>query len=345
MIFIAVVLLVAVNAIFVAVEFALIASRPLRLQEAAKNGKRSSLRALAAHKDLRRQVSGAQLGITASSVILGITAEPSIGRLIQPVVELFGASENLAESISWITAIGFAGIVQLLLGEMVPKNLAVTAPEITLQRLISIHRVFVLSMSPLIWILDKLSTILVKPFGYTPVDEINHALGVSELSAIFDSSHQKGSIDEFEHELLTSALDLGIRPVEEISIPRQEIVAVTKKMTIAEIEEQILKSGHTRMPVIGENLDDIVGMVHAKDLLQYGPEMQSLILPEDSIRELVIVSPDMTQEDALLLMRRNRNHLVVLQNPVSETVGLITMEDVVEELVGEFEDETDVEFL
>ncbi len=116
-------------------------------------------------------------------------------------------------------------------------------------------------------------------------------------------------------------------------------------MTIAEIEKQILKSGHTRMPVIGESLDDIVGVVHAKDLLQYGPEMQSLTLPEDSIRELVMVPPDMTQEDALLLMRRNRNHLVVLQNTVSETVGLLTMEDVVEELVGEFEDETDVEFL
>jgi len=137
-------------------------------------------------------------------------------------------------------------------------------------------------------------------------------------------------------------LDLGIRPIEEISISRQEIIAVTKKMTIFEIEQQILKSGHTRMPVIGENLDDIVGMVHAKDLLKYGPEMQNLTLPEDLIRELKIVSPDMTQEDVLLLMRKNRNHLMVLQNPVSETVGLVTMEDVVEELVGEFEDETDV---
>ncbi|MEE2645938.1 MAG: CBS domain-containing protein, partial [Actinomycetota bacterium] len=128
-------------------------------------------------------------------------------------------------------------------------------------------------------------------------------------------------------------------------IPREEIVAVNKEMTIAEIEQQILKSGHTRMPVIGETLDDIIGMVHAKDLLQYGPEMQSSILPEGSIRELAIVSPDITQEDALLLMRSNRNHLVVLQNPVSETVGLVTMEDVVEELVGEFEDETDSEAL
>ena len=97
--------------------------------------------------------------------------------------------------------------------------------------------------------------------------------------------------------------------------------------------------------VIGETLDDIIGMVHAKDLLQYGPEMQSSILPEGSIRELAIVSPDITQEDALLLMRSNRNHLVGLQNPVSETVGLVTMEDVVEELVGEFEDETDAEVL
>ncbi len=329
------------NAIFVAVEFSLIASRPLRLKEAAEDGSRNSTRALEAHKDLRRQLSGAQLGITASSVVLGIIAEPSIGRLIHPIAELFGASETLAESISWIVAIGLAGTIQLLLGEMVPKNLAVTAPEKTLKRLISVHRLFVISMTPLIWTLDKLATVVVKPFGYTPVDEVDHALGTSELSAILESSHEKGTIDEFEHELLTNALDLGIRPVKEISISREEMVVVHKEMTVAEIEKQILLSGHTRLPVIGKDLDEILGMVHAKDLLKYGPEMQNSTLPENSIRELAIVSPEMTQEAALMSMRENRNHQMVLQNTASKTIGLITMEDVVEELVGEFFDESD----
>lgn len=341
MIFLGVVLLIVMNAIFVAVEFALIASRPLRLKEGAEDGNRNSIRALEAHKDLRRQLSGAQLGITASSVVLGIIAEPSIGRLIHPVAEFFGASETLAESISWIAAIGIAGTIQLLLGEMVPKNLAVTAPEKTLQRLISVHHLFVVSMTPLIWTLDKLAAVLVKPFGYTPVDEVNHALGASELSAILESSHEKGTIDEFEHELLTNALDLGIRPVNEISISREEMVVVRKGMTIAEIEKQILLSGHTRLPVIGKDLDEILGMVHAKDLLKYGPEMQNSILPENSIRELAIVSPEMTQEEALMRMRVNRNHQMVLQDISSKTIGLITMEDVVEELVGEFSDESD----
>ncbi len=343
MIFLGVVLLIVMNAIFVAVEFALIASRPLRLKEAAEDGNRNSIRALEAHKDLRRQLSGAQLGITASSVILGIIAEPSIGRLIHPIAEFFGASETLAESISWIVAIGLAGTIQLLLGEMVPKNLAVTAPEKTLQRLISVHRLFVVSMTPLIWTLDKLAAVLVKPFGYTPVDEVNHALGASELSAILESSHKKGTIDEFEHELLTGALDLVIRPVKEISISRQEMVVVNKEMTIAEIEQQILQSGHTRLPVIGKGLDEILGMVHAKDLLQYGLEMQNSALPENSIRELKTISPETTQEDALMIMRENRNHLLVLQGPDLKTIGLITMEDVVEELVGEFSDESDIE--
>ena len=202
----AVVVLIATNAVFVATEFALVASRPSRLQERAQLGSRVASSALAARSDLRRQMSGAQLGITLSSVALGILAEPAIGPMVASVLEPIGVPTTAVGTVSWLVALGAASVFQMLFGELVPKNLAIADPERTLEWVMPIHRVFVAISGPAILVLDRVAALLVRPLGHRPVNSIEHSLGEAELSAVLAASRKEGLIEGFEHDLLASAL-------------------------------------------------------------------------------------------------------------------------------------------
>ncbi len=335
------VLLVAVNALFVAVEFALLASRDSRLEADADDGRRGAARAVAARRDLRRQLSGAQLGITASSVALGILAEPAIGRLLAPVLEALGVSEGVATTTGWIVALAVAAVVQMLLGELVPKNVAIADPERTLRALIAVHAGFVLVLGPAIWLLDRISVGLVRLTGNTPVDRIDHETGEAELAVMFDASWQAGLLEPFEHELLAGALDLGSRPAAVVMIPRSQVITVNRRMTLAEVERVIVESGHSRLPVAAVGADDLLGVLLAKDLLRLPVEAQKEPVPLEVIRAMLVVSPDLPLEEVLVRMRGTRNHLAVVRDATGRTLGVLTMEDVLEEMVGEIEDESD----
>ena len=327
--------LILANAVFVAVEFALVASRPSLLKEAAEQGSKGASLALAARQNLRPQLSGAQLGITVSSVVLGIVAQPALGRWIDPALEKLSVPSGVSQSASWFLAMGVAAVVQMLLGEVVPKNLAIAAPERTLQRLMPLHRLFVRLLWPAIWLLDALAALAVKPFGLEAVDEIEHALGAAELSTIFAASQQKGTLDPFDHQLLSGALALAQRPASAVMVPVTSMVTLPQQATIAECEQLILATGHTRFPVSGLKNQDFVGMVHAKELLSFSSQEQDLPLPSSALRPLVVAGQNLTLEEVLRTMRQKRTHLLVLQNADGQTQGLITMEDVVQELLAD----------
>ena len=337
-----VVILIAVNAVFVATEFSLVASRPVRLNKAAEQGSRLARLALEARSDLRRQMSGAQLGITLSSVALGVLAEPAIGPIVSLVLDPIGIAEGTIKTVSWLVAIGLATTLQMLFGELVPKNIAIAEPETTLYRVLGIHRIFVTFFAPAIWVLDKLASIAVKPFGYRPVDEIDHALGAAELSAVLVASRKEGLIERFEHDLLASALDLGIRSVDSLMLPREAIISVNRKMTLAEIEQVVVASGHSRLPVVGAGLDDILGFLHVKDLLRLPPEAQNEPVPLELIRRMLVVSPELPLDDLLVKMKRVRSHLSVVRRSDGSTLGIVSMEDIIEELIGDIRDESDI---
>jgi CBS domain containing-hemolysin-like protein len=338
---VAVVLLVAVNAVFVAVEFALLASRDIRLEADAEEGRRGADRALAARNDLRRQLSGAQLGITASSVALGVLAEPAIGRLLEPLLDDLGLPSGVATTTSLVLALGLAAIVQMLLGELVPKNIAIADPERTLRALVAPHGAFVLVLHPAIWALDRLVGMVVRAIGHTPVDHIDHETGGAELGVMFDASWQAGLLESFEHDLLAGALDLGTRPAASVMIPRSRVVTVDRRMTLAEVEQVIVASGYSRLPVAADGTDDLLGVLLAKDLLRLPAEAQDEPVPLEVIRQMLVVTPDLLLEDVLLRMRTEHNHLAVVRDVKGRTLGVFTMEDVLEEMVGEIHDETD----
>ena len=338
----AAIFLIFINSVFVATEISLVASRISRLEELAEGGSRTAIRALEARKDLRKQLSGAQLGITLSSVILGILAEPSIGELIRSLLENLGLPSGVSETTSWISAIAIAAMFQMMFGEIVPKNIAIADPERTLLRIMPIQRFFVQIAKPVIWLLDKIVAIAVRPLSNKLQVGNDSAVGMTELLAVIKASRDEGLIESFEHELLTSALDLGQRPVSSIVIPRSEMVTVDRKMNLVEIEKIVVASGHSRLPVIGNTENDLLGFLHVKDFLRLPQQAQNEPVPLEMIRRMLIVAPDLPLDDLLLQMRRSRSHVAGVKNTGGEILGLVALEDVIEELVGDIEDESDL---
>ena len=338
----AAIFLIFINSIFVATEISLVASRISRLEELAEGGSRTAIRALEARKDLRKQLSGSQLGITLSSVILGILAEPSIGELIRSLLENLGLPSGVSETTSWISAIAIAAMFQMMFGEIVPKNIAIADPERTLLRIMPIQRFFVQIAKPVIWLLDKIVAIAVRPLSNKLQVGNDSAVGMTELLAVIKASRDEGLIESFEHELLTSALDLGQRPVSSIVIPRSEMITVDRKMNLVEIEKIVVASGHSRLPVIGNTENDLLGFLHVKDFLRLPQQAQNEPVPLEMIRRMLIVTPDLPLDDLLLQMRRSRSHVAGVKNTGGEILGLVALEDVIEELVGDIEDESDL---
>lgn len=333
--------LILVNSVFVATEISLVASRISRLEELAEGGSRTAKRALEARKDLRKQLSGSQLGITLSSVILGILAEPSVGELIKSLLENLGAPSGASETASWIAAIAIAAMLQMMFGEIVPKNIAIADPERTLLRVMPIQRFFVQIAKPVILLLDKIVAIAVRPLSKKLQVGNDSALGMTELLAVIKASKDDGLIESFEHELLTSALDLGRRPVSSIMINRSQMVTINRKMNLSAIEEVVVSSGHSRLPVVGNTENDLLGFLHVKDFLRLPEQSHSEPVPLEMIRRMLIVPPDLLLDDLLLQMRRSHSHLAGVKTSEGVLLGLVALEDVIEELVGEIEDESD----
>ncbi|HAQ04240.1 MAG TPA: hypothetical protein DCQ88_05445 [Acidimicrobiaceae bacterium] len=333
--------LILVNSVFVATEISLVASRISRLEELAEGGSRTAKRALEARKDLRKQLSGSQLGITLSSVILGILAEPSVGELIRSLLENLGAPSGASETASWIAAIAIAAMLQMMFGEIVPKNIAIADPERTLLRVMPIQRFFVQIAKPVILLLDKIVAIAVRPLSNKLQVGNDSALGMTELLAVIKASKDDGLIESFEHELLTSALDLGRRPVSSIMINRSQMVTINRKMNLSAIEEVVVSSGHSRLPVVGNTENDLLGFLHVKDFLRLPEQSHSEPVPLEMIRRMLIVPPDLLLDDLLLQMRRSHSHLAGVKTSEGVLLGLVALEDVIEELVGEIEDESD----
>lgn len=333
--------LVGVNALFVATEFALVAARPALLVEAAENGSRTASRALRARSDLRLQMSGAQLGITASSIALGVLANPAIGGIVGDLFGVFGLSERTVEVASWSVSIGLAAVVQMLFGELVPKNLAIAAPERTLRWTVTPHAAFVAVARPAVVLLDRVSALLVRPFGITAVDEISRAVGAPELASMFETSRQRGLIDGFEHDLLSGVLDLGHRTVESVMVPRSDVATVDRWAPVTEVERVLAASGHSRLPLTGSD-GSLVGVVHARSVLRLPPEAENETLTLEDIRTMAVLPPDLPLDEALHLLRRKRIRLAAVVRE-DGWIGIVSLEDVLEELVGDILDETDSE--
>ncbi len=334
------VLMLIVNGFFVAVEFALLGSRRPRLEAKAGDSRRSR-RALLSMSDLSRQIGGAQLGITIASLVLGFLAEPALAGLIEGTLGFADLPSGLLHTVSFIIALIIVTTLHMVLGEMVPKNLAIADPEGSLVALAGPHQLFVTLARPLIWLVNVSAVVIVRALGFEITEEIRSAHTTEEFLVIVQGARDEGQIEEFDHNLLSGALDFGERRVTAVMIPRAAAVAVNRQMTLADVESVMVASGHSRLPVLGTGIDDVLGYVHAKDLLRIPAEGRDEPVPLEAIRRMLKVPGTRKLEDLLSQMRRSRLHFAVVQDSARRTIGIVTLEDVIEELVGEIQDESD----
>lgn len=334
-------LLVLLNGAFVAVEFAMIASQRSKIELAAAQGSRGATHALAAMADLPRQLAGSQLGITVCSLGLGILGEPAVAGVLRPAVDRIGLSHGVTHGIAFALALLVVVTAHLVLGEMVPKGVALAGPERTLLVLAPATRVVASVFRPVIWLLDTASCALVRLGGLTPKRSLGGMVTAAELAPMVDASRDEGLLEEFEHGLLAGALDLRGRPVSAVMVPREQIVTVNRRMSVASIERVAHRTGHSRLPVVGAGIDDVVGFLHIKDLLGLAAEARDKPLPAQHVRPLHAVPHDRSLDDVLWAMRRARTHLAVVRSPRGRTLGIVTLEDVLEAFVGDIRDESD----
>ena len=338
---VAVVLLIA-NGFFVGAEFALTASRRSKLEQLGEGGSRSARVALASVHELSLMLAGAQLGITMASLGLGFVAEPAIAHLIEGGLDnLVELPAGLLHTISFVIALTIVVFFHMVIGEMAPKNIAIAEPEKSALVIALPFRVFVIVFRPFIHLLNMTANGLLRLMGVEPVDELRSSHSAQEIGSMIAQSAREGMLDRFEHRLLSGAIVFSDLDAASVMVPRTELNTVPITATPADIERLVLETGHSRFPVFGDSLDNMLGFFHSKDLLRIRPDALDLPLPRRFVRQMLIVPESKKLHPLLFEMRRDRRHFALVIDEHGGTAGVVTIEDLIEELVGEIRDEHD----
>ena len=334
-------LLLVANGFFVGAEFALTAARRSRLEDLAARGDGASRTALLCIKELSFSLAGAQLGITIASLLLGFIAEPAVAVLIEAALGPLGLSETLLHSISFAVALVIVVFLHMVVGEMAPKNMVIARPDESARFLAPSFRLFVNLFRPFIRVLNSISNLILRLFGVEPQDELAEGHSTEDISALIAESAREGLLGQVEHRLLSGAIGFGDKDAADVMVPRTEVDAVAADSTPADVERVVLESGHSRLPVFASDIDHVLGFIHAKDLLRVDASKRDKALDRSVIRPMLVV-PESRRLHALLFdMRRERRHFALVIDEHGGTSGIVTIEDLLEELVGEIQDESD----
>lgn len=334
------IVLLAGNAFFVGAEFALISARRTQIEPRAATGSRRARLTLRAMERVSLMMAGAQLGITVCSLGLGALGEPAVARLLERPLEAWGVPDAVLHPLAFTIALTLVVCLHMVIGEMVPKNIALAGPETSAVVLGPILYGIVVIFRPLIWLLNQLANLVLRVVRVQPKDEITSAFTREEVAGLIAQSRREGLLDEHEHTLLTGALDFVDRPVGDVTIPPKDLVTVPGHSTPAELEHKCATTGYSRFPVLAEN-GDLTGYVHTKDILGLSPDDWDEPLEPTIIRPLATVTTEQSLRDVLPIMQNQGAHLTRVVDPsTGELRGLATLEDILEELVGEVRDAT-----
>ncbi|HEX9638015.1 MAG TPA: hemolysin family protein [Acidobacteriota bacterium] len=336
--------LVLLNAFFVAAEFALVKVRTTQLEARVLQGSRRAALARTLTRHLDAYLSATQLGITIASLGLGWIGEPAVASLLRgPLVGLGVESEALIHSISLALGFSIITFLHIVLGELAPKSLAIMRPEGTTLVIAAPLRWFYRITFPAIWLLNGVSNLLLRGIGITPASEHELAHSEEELRLLLASQAPGPGMTATARELMLAALDLRNRTARQVLVPRSEVVYLDVQLPLAENLERARKGRHTRFPLCDGNLDQAFGMVHLKDLMwlidREGGEADL-----SKVRRKIAFVPESARLEALLrTFRRERSHLAMVVDEYGGALGIVTLENVIEELVGEIQDEFDEE--
>jgi CBS domain containing-hemolysin-like protein len=337
----AVAALVVVNAYFVATEFGLVAVRRSQVKLWVAEGRRGARSAARAIEDLDDTIAATQLGITAASIGLGWIGEPAVASLVEPALAGLGLG-HLAAAHTVAIAASFLLItfVHVVAGELAPKALALDRPGLVAlvcaRPLLVFGRVF----RPVLVLMNGAGNALVRVFGVAPAAREHRVHSPEELSLLVSEAREAGVIRAETGRILGNVFRLSRTLVREVMVPRDQVIAIEQRIDLNVLLDLLRDRGYTRLPVYERNLDHLVGVLHAKDLFHVYAERRLLILA-DVIRPVAEMDPDLPVVDALRQFRRGRKHLAVVRRPGGPLLGIVTLEDVLEEIVGEIEDEHD----
>jgi putative hemolysin len=333
--------LVLTNAYFVATEFALVAVRRSQLKLWVAAGRTGASAAARAVEHLDDAIAATQLGITVASIGLGWIGEPALARLLEPALDAAGLGRAAYVHTAAVT-VAFASItfLHVVAGELAPKALALDRPGTVALACAGPLLVFGRVFRPALGVMNGAGNALVRLAGVHPASSPHHVHSPEELSLLVDEARQAGAIRPDTGRLLGNVFRLSRTRVRDVMVPRPRIFAVPRAMPIDEILEVTRDQGFTRVPVYEGSLDRTLGILHTKDLFHLQAERRLFVL-EDLLRPAVEMRPELSMLEALRTFRRRRGHLALVREPEGPVLGLVTLEDVLEEIVGEIEDEHD----
>ncbi len=348
----AIFLFVFVNGFFVAAEFAFVGARRTRIAQLAAEGNVNAIAAEKAIGHLDNYIAATQLGITLASLALGWLGEPAIAHLLEPLLGSIlpgSAAETLSRTISVVIAFSLVTTLHIVLGELAPKAIALQRPEATALVVARPTIWFYVLFRPIIRLMNAIGNAVVRSLGFEPAGEHAHVHSAEELEMLVHSSTEAGILQQSEEQLLRRIFDFSDIHVEEIMQPRVDIDAFPIRVHIPELVKQVREQHHTRYPVYKEEIDRVVGILHTKDLfgaLVMNPALLTQGEPFDLsaiIRKPLFVPESSSLDKVMDLMRRSKTHLVIVEDEYGGTAGIVTLEDILEQIVGDVQDEFDID--
>lgn len=331
------VVLLALNAFFVAAEFALISARMSQIEPRAEAGSKRAVITMRAMEKVSQVMVAAQLGITVCSLGLGAVAEPAIAHLLEPVFETLRVPEVAVHPVAFVVAMTIVVYLHVVLGEMVPKNIALAGPEQSALVLGPPMVGLVWLFKPLIVLLNAVANVTLRLLHVEPKDEVSSVFTRDEVAALVEESRGEGLIEAGEYDRLAGALGFVEKQVLEVLMPRADLTTVPRGATVAEVEAQCAATGYSRFPV-ADRSGDLVGFLHIKDVLEQESDKRDRQISDKWIRPFATVQPHDLLHEALHIMQRRGAHMAQVVWPDGQVRGVVTLEDVLEELVGEIRD-------
>ncbi len=339
-----VVILLLSNGFFVASEFALVSVRQSRILQLSKEGNATATIAIHALEHLDRYIAAVQLGITISSIGIGWVGESAIAKLIMPIFSFMPfLSKNIAaHSIAATIAFSIITLLHVVIGELMPKSIALQYPERTALFVTRPMAVITKIFTPFIFILNGLGNNLLKLMKIPPASASHLSHSAEELNLIIDASYNEGMLNETEKDMLQNVFKFSDLVAKQIMVPRPDMVAIESDATFAEVEEIVSENQYTRYPVYEEDLDHVIGILHVKDLYALRRENKEFKIQE-LLREPLLVPETVKMDQLVRDFKTTRNQIAIVIDEFGGTAGLITLEDVLEEIFGEVQDEFDEE--
>jgi CBS domain containing-hemolysin-like protein len=331
-------ILLLVNAFFVGAEFALIAARRAQIEPRAEAGSRPAIVTIKAMEKVSLMLATIQLGVTICSLLILVIVEPSIHKLLEDPLHAIGLSEPVTDGVAFAITLVIVSYMHVVVGEMVPKNISFSMPERSALVLVPVLYFVAQVIRPVVWALNAIANGILRVFGVKAVNEANSVYTLEQVEDIVEHSTREGVLNDASG-TISNAFEFTEKKVQDVAVPAERVVSFPETVTPREIEQAVAKYGFSRYPLTDES-GDFVGYLHLKDVLDLREDEVDETMPAKRVRTLISLPASMELEDALASMRRVGAHMARSFDRRGNVKGVLFLEDILEELVGEVQDAT-----